>query len=585
MKPVLWLALVVGLVLGIHFPTCFPTSCGLFVLLPLCFPKRWWMVWFVGFLLSAAALGQWRQQLALASSVSGPFLWASVGWALDHKTFVDTRGDIWSVQGLPKDSLGYPKAMYASGVALPLPTAAIPYGFSPKKAFGPLGTVGLWRVNSFRDTLPAQNPPMAYWYKKAQLFAVSQVDRWRVRPSIASMVKALVFGDRRDMSLEQKSSYARLGLAHIVSISGFHMGLIFAVFAWLARRSVTKGGWLWEVLGLLAVFVFVGLSGSATSAVRSAFMSCLSVFFVWTRRRQTGLPLLFPIVFLLLFLKPLWAFDVGFQLSILSLFGIMAWVPSYQGRWAWLKESIAISWCAQMATLPVTLPLFHQFPLLFIASNMLAVPLFTALLPVWIVRWILGLFFGEVWFFDSFQNHFVAPLLEWIVWFGNLPWVAWMSLYPSLERYLLVCCVAVGTAAFWRVGFRRSTGTMLSAMGLIFVAAYGSKPLNTSHLVCYKTTFAWVLEFSTPEKQWAYCTANQVKNDFFWEKMVRADVLRRGKSELPTLRVVPSAYLRLAVKQWPEFDATAVYQQWDWTPKGWRRALVIDANGQLLSLL
>ena len=98
------------------------------------------------------------------------------------------------------------------------------------------------------------------------------------------------------------------------------------------------------------VVLFTAVSGAAPSAVRSAAMTSFAVVGRWLHRPQAGLHQLTLVALALLVLFPLWLFDLGFQLSVLSLAGIMLWSPKDEPRaGAWWT-----SWAAQMATIPLT---------------------------------------------------------------------------------------------------------------------------------------------------------------------------------------------------------------------------------------
>ena len=198
----------------------------------------------------------------------------------------------------------------------------------------------------------------------------------------APLVDALVVGKRSGMDRDLKQSFASSGLVHLLSISGFHIGLIAAwVVLVLRQLGVARVTALTAAASVSTVYV--GFLGWPAPAVRAAAMAWV---LVWLRRRQRAVQpdaLLAATGLVVLLLDPFAVFDVGGWLSVLSLWGAIRFA-----RWAeeaggahWLWQSSASSVGATVATAPVTAWLLGAVAPVGIVLNFVAIPVAAVAVP------------------------------------------------------------------------------------------------------------------------------------------------------------------------------------------------------------
>lgn len=215
-----------------------------------------------------------------------------------------------------------------------------------------------------------------------------------------SVINALLLGERQEISKELLQSYTNAGAIHILAISGLHIGIIFLLLTWILKPLLYfKNGSLTRtfcVVILLWMFAFIaGLSASVVRAVTMFTFVALGESF--KQKKIIEHSLISSMLILLLF-KPLFIFDVGFQLSYLAVFGIIwiqpllynLWIPKYyllDKFWSLLTVSVA----AQIGILPISLYYFHQFPALFFIANLLIIPFLGTILFVGITVILLSL--------------------------------------------------------------------------------------------------------------------------------------------------------------------------------------------------
>ncbi|MBI1222681.1 MAG: DUF4131 domain-containing protein [Bacteroidetes bacterium] len=196
-----------------------------------------------------------------------------------------------------------------------------------------------------------------------------------------AMLKALLCGYTEDLDAETRSDFSGSGIMHMLAISGMHMGIILLIlqrlFHFIPNRVLRIAS---LILSLWAFAVFTGMSPSVLRACTMCSLYLLGDLF--ERRHNAWNAVAFALLVLLTYNTQL-LFNAGFQLSFFALGGILLSLPSHSQRPAnWMRRFlqqirllILISLSAQIATLPVALPLFHSFPLYFLLGNILIVPL------------------------------------------------------------------------------------------------------------------------------------------------------------------------------------------------------------------
>ena len=237
----------------------------------------------------------------------------------------------------------------------------------------------------------------------------------------AAFLAALTLGDRSSLSAETRELFSQMGVAHVLALSGLHLGVLFTLFHFFVRRErmSPKLYLTAEILFFLCIWLFVFLAGASLSLQRAATMFTLMQLGQWFQRGGQSGDNLCLAAFLILLFSPLSLFDLGFQLSVISVAGILAgqhflWSrlilspfhPLYTLLYSKSKEKqtkkgaffsklknrmrlllretllpfLAISLTAQLVTMPLVLSVFHFASPYALLSNLLAVPAVTLLL-------------------------------------------------------------------------------------------------------------------------------------------------------------------------------------------------------------
>ena len=220
--------------------------------------------------------------------------------------------------------------------------------------------------------------------RRARAAALSAIDPFA--GEARALLAGIVCGYTTALSQTQASDdFATCGLSHLVAVSGSHLALISLLLAGVLRRVTARpalrAGALVAVMGLYAVF-----TGGAPSAVRSVCMVAAGMLSGLGGRRAHPLSGLSLTVLLLAVLDPGVVYDLGFQLSAMSVLFIDLFCPYLThllGRLHVpdaLAEPLSLTLCAQWATLPLTVPVFGAVSLMAPLANLVAGPLMSALL-------------------------------------------------------------------------------------------------------------------------------------------------------------------------------------------------------------
>ncbi len=200
---------------------------------------------------------------------------------------------------------------------------------------------------------------------------------------VVAMVMALVLGQQQDINEQTANNYRLAGAVHVLSVSGLHIGILVVVLYYFLNRLPNTMQWrMGKLLFLMVVlWFFAVLAGFGPSVVRSVFMVSFVLIGKFLNRKTNSIHTLLASAVILLAIHPPYFFDVGFQLSYLSLFSILLLQPKlsalYESKFRlvnYFRDLIAVSLAAQIGTAPLTVYYFHQFSFLFLISNLIIIP-------------------------------------------------------------------------------------------------------------------------------------------------------------------------------------------------------------------
>ena len=200
---------------------------------------------------------------------------------------------------------------------------------------------------------------------------------------VRAIVLALVLGLQDALDPMLRDAYAGVGTMHVLAVSGLHVGILYGLLRVLLSllSNIRYARWFSPAISLAALWLYAFVTGLSPSVLRATTMFTLVVIAKIIGRKSSMYNTLASSAFLLLLQDPLLLFSVGFQLSYLAVLGIVYLQPriyhwlSLKNFWLdklWLLSSVSLA--AQMATIPLSIYYFHQFPTYFLIANWVVVP-------------------------------------------------------------------------------------------------------------------------------------------------------------------------------------------------------------------
>lgn len=297
--------------------------------------------------------------------------------------------------------------------------------------------------------------------------AAAGTDLSRIRS--AELAAALVLGRRDLLARERRDGWRRSGLAHLLAVSGLHVGLV-AGMLWLALTALGLHPRAVRWLMLAAVPGYALLAGAAPSAMRAALMAV-----VYLGGRQLGravIPMASVLVaaIVLIVAEPLLVTDAGFQLTVLVTAALVRWVAPAAERLPGPRRLVALAvvpLVAQLAAAPITAAHFRTaVPGAFFAN--LLVPL---LLGPTLSLALLAVLVSPLWPAGGALLLDLVAAGEWLLWQGSAPGRALELVTPGMPVAMVVALAAAGWLAL-RPGRSGVAGALAWCSLLVAVAVW-----------------------------------------------------------------------------------------------------------------
>ena len=234
----------------------------------------------------------------------------------------------------------------------------------------------------------------------------------------SSLIKAMFLGDRTDLPKHIKQLFAVTGTAHVLAISGLHIGIISGLI-WLISQPLSFQRSQHIVMRIIFLLFYVSLCGGRVSVSRASIMAITVLLSYLFDRDVDGLNLVCFSALLILIWNPYLILDIGFQLSFTCLLSILFlsqyvrqlithFCPVKHTFVKWLLYSFSLSMGIWIGVLGLIAYYFHMVSPIAIVANMIVVPMMTVIV-------VLGAFFLICgWWCPSFVWP-IIPLLKFVL--------------------------------------------------------------------------------------------------------------------------------------------------------------------------
>ncbi len=194
----------------------------------------------------------------------------------------------------------------------------------------------------------------------------------------AAFLQSLLLGDRRMLAPEERQAFADSGVAHVLALSGLHMGMLAAVLTLLFLPFNAFGSWKWKYpLVMVLLWLYALLTGFSAPAVRTCVMATMLSLAIIMEKRNSAFNALCAACIVILLADPKALSEPGFQLSFccvasLILFGLI--FEHGRGLKRRLLSAVGACIIATAGSWAVSAWWFGSFPLTFLPANLILLP-------------------------------------------------------------------------------------------------------------------------------------------------------------------------------------------------------------------
>lgn len=380
--------------------------------------------------------------------------------------------------------------------------------------------------------------PFSHWHTSVKAI----ISKYIPNPEAKGIALALITGYRGAIDKEIYTKYTKTGLVHLLAISGLHMGILYGSMFWILGfiPFFKKRKQLLIVIALSFMWLFALITTFPPSVQRASIMFTFLGIGQLVNRKTSSYNFLFASAFGLLLFQPHLLFEVGFQLSYSAVLGILlfykplrAWyAPKYIST-KFLWEIMCLSLSAQIFTFPIALYYFHQLPLLFLFTNLIAIP--AVMLAIYGEILIIALSFippvasllGKV------VSMIITTLNQLIEYTASIKFVSIQNIYINLWQCLLLLLLMLALTA-WVVAKRRAFVPVMLFFFMVFIIISVNRKyvtLTQEKLIVYNSQHPY-LEYINGSKTYSPDSIPHAKMNNFRQYTLKPSHLELGVKDL-----------------------------------------------------
>ncbi|MFB5944379.1 ComEC/Rec2 family competence protein [Albibacterium profundi] len=308
------------------------------------------------------------------------------------------------------------------------------------------------------------------------------------------IISTLVLGYRSELNRDLLNTFSVTGTIHVLSVSGLHVGIIFSVFSFLLLwKKKSKWMWIKAICLISLIWIYAFITGLSPSVLRASIMLSSGILALSIVRKSNIYNTIAFSAFVLLLYNPRFISDIGFQLSYLSVLGIVYFYPKFnsilrnknsiiQTLWSYMSISLA----AQLATFPLVTYYFHFFPLYFLPANLFILLPATIILYVGILVLLLPSSFaqyGLAWILEN-SIHLTKKVLTY---FEELPYASLNLIWSKPWHFIILYTIILAVVFF--VSYSRKKALYVVCIGMLLLVGDWSllkmKELRTDEIIIY----------------------------------------------------------------------------------------------------
>ncbi len=280
---------------------------------------------------------------------------------------------------------------------------------------------------------------------------------------VCGIIKAMLFGDKSDLSSRLSVNIRRAGIAHLTAVSGMHLSLLVHIAMSVVRRIFHRKTTACAVLSVLITLFLMGLFGMTASVMRSGIMMIIYYgSFFFNRKTETSRSISIALL-VILAPAPYACLDVGLWLSVLGTIGVGILSPAVCKRLGvdennTITGAVISSFCANLCTIPVGMFCFGGISVVSVITGLLVQIFFMIILVLVPLGIILPVGSAILLFAAGASAQIMIAITNFI---GGMRY-SYIELDDGLTA--IISLLAVGMCFAWLLIVRRAVAARLSAI-------------------------------------------------------------------------------------------------------------------------
>lgn len=332
-------------------------------------------------------------------------------------------------------------------------------------------------------TIIGENNGLLWHIRRLQSYIVSLLGASPLSDETTEFLTATIVGDDSLLLAETRQEFSTSGLAHILALSGLHVGLIAIIIAIiLLPLSIMGYNRTRLIITIILLWGYAVMTGLTPSVTRAAIMTTLYIIGIIIQRRHSSINALCFAALIILLFSPLQLYSAGFQLSFAAVLAILLFanrinpVNRKHHIGYYITSLACVSMSATLGTALISAYYFHSFPVYFLIANILVI----FMLPVIIGGGVLLIIFeacggSSIWICSALD--FLYSIITWITEItSSLQFAKIDNIYFSgwlFIPYIITILVLFATLVYRKIAY----GVMTIMLAIFTITAhYVSKP-------------------------------------------------------------------------------------------------------------